>query len=162
MVVTTYKGNNRWVAFFTHFDSTDSFFLIPWCSWTKEKLKSRTPFSVSHEVPVWGMVKRCQHGSFFVLCTQEEASWPQVLEIHGHTSRWRAENRTGKEHKLLRTSPWGDVFSGENQSIARSTEISEMAQLHPLVMKKNNWAQRGGDLVSSHSRWGVLAGVYLS
>lgn len=155
----TYKGNNRWVAFFTRFDSTIASSLSLGAlglkrSWSPEPLSQ---FHMEFPCGVWWRDASMVPFLFFVRKRKH-----QVLEIHGHTSRWRAENRTGKEHILLRTSPWGDVFSGENQSIARSTEISEMAQLHPLVMKKNNWAQRGGDLVSSHSRWGVLAGVYLS
>lgn len=105
------------------------------------------------EMPAW---------SLLVLSKPEAALWLQVLEIYDHTSHWRAENRTGREHKLLRTLPWRVVFSAGNQNITQSTEISEIDQLHYLIMKKNNQAQRGGNLVSSHNRWGVLALVYLS
>lgn len=56
----------------------------------------------------------------------------------------------------------GYIFSGENQNTAQSTGISEVAQFHSLIVKKKIRAQRGADLVSSHSLWGVLSGTYLS
>lgn len=74
---------------------------------------------------------------------------------------WRAKNRTRRGKKLLTTSPWGTSSLGKikNSTIHRNLRDCPTPSSHYEEIKQG---PERADLVSSHSRQGVLSGVYLS
>lgn len=126
------------------------------------KLKSRTPFPASAGVPVGTYSEEVLPGFLLWLLDKRGGILLQALENYGHTSHVEGQEQNQEGRETSGGLAMGCIFSGKNQNTAQPTGISEMAQCHPLIMKKESRAQRKTDLVSSHNSWGVLSGAHLS